>query len=67
MATADLSLRLVFTLDPDGRGVAGKLRDEYGEEQSFSSWVGLLSLLDAVEARALPAPATARQSTEQAA
>ena len=56
MAT-DLSLRLVFATDGDGERMAGRLCDERGEEHHFSSWVGLLSLLDAARERARPAAA----------
>jgi hypothetical protein len=59
MPTTDLSLRLVFALDTDPQHVAGRLRDERGNEHSFSSWLGLLSLLYAVQARARPEPGEA--------
>ena len=54
MRTADLSLRLVFAPAADEHQVAGHLRDEHGQEYSFSSWLGLLSLLEGVRARVLP-------------
>ena len=38
---------LTLALAVDEHRVSGQLRDEQGEEQRFSSWLGLLSLLQA--------------------
>jgi hypothetical protein len=48
----DPSLRLVLAPLADEGRIAGRLRDERGQEHLFSSWVGLLSLLDAARLRA---------------
>jgi hypothetical protein len=53
---ADPSLRLVLAPLSDENRIAGRLCDERGEEHRFSSWLGLLSLLDAARARTRPAP-----------
>jgi hypothetical protein len=50
--SADASLRLILSTGADPNRVAGQLRDEQGQEHSFSSWLGLLSLLEAARARA---------------
>ena len=51
------SLRLTLAaVEPDEDRIAGQLRDEQGQEHSFASWLGLLSLLDAARARAASAP-----------
>lgn len=49
---ADASLRLVLAPEADENRIAGRLRDEEGREHCFSSWLALLSLLDAARARA---------------
>jgi hypothetical protein len=49
---AEASLRLVLASEADENRIAGRLRDEDGEEHAFGSWLGLLSLLDAARARA---------------
>ena len=48
----DPSLRLVIAPVADDDRIAGRLEDEHGREHPFSSWLGLLSLLDAARARA---------------
>ena len=52
----DSSLQLTLAPGPDEHRIVGQLRDEQGEEHSFASWLGLLSLLDAARARAQVAP-----------
>jgi hypothetical protein len=50
-----------FSLDmapADGSRVSGRLLDEHGAEHRFSSWLGLLSLLEAERVRG---PATPRE------
>ena len=56
MATG-ASLRLVLAPEPDENRITGRLRDEQGQEHCFSSWLALLSLLDAARQRARPAEA----------
>ena len=56
MATG-ASLRLVLAPEPDENRITGRLRDEQGQEHCFSSWLALLSLLDAARQRARPAGA----------
>ena len=51
MTEKEVSLRLAFATDSGEHRVAGRLRDEHGEEHSFSTWVGLLSLLEAAHER----------------
>ena len=55
-----LSLRLVLAPEADGDRIAGQLQDEHGHEHSFSSWLGLLSLLDAARVRTAPTPEPGR-------
>ena len=52
-----MDIRLSFSAQPDSRHVAGRLRDEQGAEHAFSSWLGLLSLLQAARARSSGSPA----------
>lgn len=54
MATGS-SLRLVLAPENDDNRIVGRLHDEQGREHSFSSWLALLSLLDAARERARPA------------
>ena len=49
------SLRLILAPEADGNRIAGRLHDEQGREHCFSSWLALLSLLDAARERARPA------------
>ena len=47
------SRSLSLTMAPaDGSRISGRLRDEHGAEHRFSSWLGLLSLLEAARVRA---------------
>jgi hypothetical protein len=52
----DGTLRLTLAPGADEHRITGQLRDEQGEEHSFASWLGLLSLLDAARARAHESP-----------
>lgn len=49
------SFSLTMAPAPDGSRISGRLRDEHGAEHRFSSWLGLLSLLEAARVRA-PSP-----------
>ena len=49
------SLSLTMAPAADGSRISGRLRDEHGAEHRFSSWLGLLSLLEAARVRA-PTP-----------
>ena len=48
----DQTLRLRLTPAPDDQRIVGRLQVEDGTEHQFSSWLGLLSLLDQARARA---------------
>ena len=61
MAT-NASLRLVLAPEDDDTRIAGRLHDEQGREHAFSSWLALLSLLDAARERARPAAAESREA-----
>jgi hypothetical protein len=50
------SLWLTLAPAADENRIAGRLRDERGAEHGFSSWLGLLSLLEAMRARTQDAP-----------
>jgi len=50
--TGHRSLRLTLVPAADGSGISGRLRDEDGDEHRFSSWLGLLSLLESAHGRA---------------
>ena len=54
----DSSVRLTFSTQADPSRIVGRLHDEQGAEHSFSSWLGLLSLLQAASERAGSAPAS---------
>jgi hypothetical protein len=43
-ATRSLCLKLEFR--SDGERIAGRLRDEHGVDWAFSSWLGLLTLIE---------------------
>ena len=58
------SLRLVLAPEADENRIAGRLRDEEGREHPFSSWLALLSLLDAARKRARPADAETEEAGE---
>jgi|KBSSwiStaDraftv2_1062776.scaffolds.fasta_scaffold5713222_1 hypothetical protein len=45
-------LRLAVELDSTDGRMAGALYDEAGAEHTFSSWLGLLTLLEAAHVRA---------------
>ena len=53
----DASLRLTISQQADTSRIVGRLHDEQGAEHSFSSWLGLLSLLEAARERASSPPA----------
>jgi len=44
-------LQLTLALAVDEDRISGRLRDERGDEHRFSSWLGLLTLLEAVRQR----------------
>jgi hypothetical protein len=52
------SLTLTLALAADDDRISGRLRDERGDEHGFSSWLGLVSLLEAVRARTAPQSGT---------
>jgi hypothetical protein len=54
----EASLRLTFSSQADPSRIVGRLHDEQGAEHSFSSWLGLLSLLQAASERDGGAPAS---------
>ncbi len=47
MSDDPLPLRLSLELRPDEAGLTGSLSDDRGREQSFTGWLGLLTLLEA--------------------
>ena len=50
--TSTRSLRLMLDLHSEGERIAGRLRDEHGNEWPFSSWLGLLTLIERMRASA---------------
>jgi hypothetical protein len=44
--TAMCSLCLSLELHSDGERIAGRLRDQHGNDWPFSSWLGLLTLIE---------------------
>jgi hypothetical protein len=50
--TTTCSLRLSVELQADGERIAGLLRDQHGNDWPFSSWLGLLILVERLRARA---------------
>jgi hypothetical protein len=44
--TTTCSLRLSLELHSDGERIAGRLRDQHGNDWPFSSWLGLLTLIE---------------------
>jgi hypothetical protein len=58
MAAMDASLRVTFSTQAESSRIVGRLHDEQGAEHSFSSWLGLLSLLQAASERAGSSPAS---------
>jgi hypothetical protein len=50
--TTHSSLRLALEPGSDDRRIAGRLYDERGERHDFSSWLGLLTLLEHARVRA---------------
>jgi hypothetical protein len=63
---AGASLRLVLAPEADENRIAGRLHDEQGREHCFSSWLALLSLLDAARQRARPAGAESAPPSQEA-
>jgi hypothetical protein len=55
-------LRLTLTPAPGQGQIAGVLFDEAGDRLPFSSWLALLSLLEAARGRAAGRVATSRQA-----
>ena len=54
--TTHSSLRLALHPGPDESRIAGRLYDERGERHDFSSWLGLLPLLENARLRASSLP-----------
>ncbi len=54
--TTTRSLRLSLELRSDGQGIAGRLRDQQGNDWPFSSWLGLLTLIERLRAGASRPP-----------
>lgn len=50
--TANRSVQLSLELEPRRNGFGGSLRDEFGRQHRFSSWLSLLQLLEAAHGRA---------------
>jgi hypothetical protein len=44
--TTTRSFCLLLELQSDGAQIAGRLRDEYGVDWPFSTWLGLLTLIE---------------------
>jgi hypothetical protein len=63
----DGQLRLTLTSAPGQGQIAGILFDEAGDGRPFSSWLALLSLLEAARGRVASRDATSRQATPTAA
>jgi hypothetical protein len=51
---------LTLTLAINEERISGRLRDERGHEYGFSSWLGLVSVLEAAHAGTAAAPADSR-------
>jgi hypothetical protein len=50
--TAMCSLCLSLELHSDGERITGRLRDQQGNDWPFSSWLGLLTLIERLRASA---------------
>jgi hypothetical protein len=58
------SLSLSLELSSDGQRIAGRLRDRHGNDWPFSSWLGLLTLIERLRAGA--ASPTEKPANEEA-
>ena len=52
-------MRLSLELHSDGERIAGRLRDQHGNDWPFSSWLGLLAMIERLR---LGAPLATDQS-----
>ena len=59
--TATRSLSLSLELHSEGERIAGLLRDEHGNDWPFSSWLGLLTLIERLRLRASSPTKPAKQ------
>jgi hypothetical protein len=62
--TTTCSLHLSLELRADGERVAGRLRDQHGNDWPFSSWLGLLTLIERLRASAIQ-PEAPRHSSRR--
>jgi hypothetical protein len=60
--TTTRSMCLTLELRSDGERIAGRLRDRHGNEWPFSSWLGLLTLIERLRASA---PSSTEEPNQQ--